>query len=174
MLIMNETYYSKKYLHVFFSSPIFSGGHHRAPTNAPVAAPPSSNFLVPPPMRKRIRGGVAGGGGSLEQHQQQVSLSPASNLVQRLSAADDSFGTPTFGMLPRQTTLTAKGGGGGGGGGSGPSIALKLDFSSPSLSVLSPCLTGALDSPGQPLDKAPVKQKRVSLHLLLFCVLTFR
>ena len=126
--------------------------------NAPaVAAPgPTSNFLVPPPMRKRLRGAGGGGGNSYEQQQQQQHqqhqhhaqeslLSPASLLVQRFAAdGDDSFDTPTFGMLPRQTTLAAATRPS-----EGPSIALKLDFSSPSLSVLSPCLTGGMGDGGR-------------------------
>ncbi len=137
-------------------------------SSKPAPAPSSTaNFLAPPMMvRKRGRGLGAADGGSHEHHQQQhSSLTPASSIVQRLSS-DSSLCTPTFGILPRQTTLAPKPpqGEGGGGGGGGPSVALKLDFSSPSLSVLSPCLTGPLDVPVQPVDKAPVKQKRVSSH----------
>ncbi|TRY61025.1 hypothetical protein TCAL_09134 [Tigriopus californicus] len=73
----------------------------------------NSHLMPPPPLRKKFR--------------QQNPHTPLAHMIDK--CLDDSYDTPTFGILPRHSMARLEVG----------SIALKLNFSSPSLSVLSPC-----------------------------------
>ena len=106
-----------------------------------------NNSLMPPPLRRRPR--------QPQQQKQQQNQSPCSNLIQKYSL-DDSFDTPSFGLLPRfvsaATTKSDLG-----------AVRLRLDMSSPTLSVLSPCITETNESPVKGnSDKANNRPKRVS------------
>lgn len=108
------------------------------------------NMLMPPPFKSRVR--------MRNQLNKTPSLESNVSTVTPVSLAmrnveDGLSGTPTFGMLPRHFK-----------GEVGGSIAVKLDFSSPSLSVLSPCTAGSAGQGNDGLEKPTLsasKPKRV-------------
>ncbi len=108
----------------------------------------ASSQQMPPPMRRRLQ-------------RQQVNSTPTTNMITNVT--DNNGPTPSFGLLPRQVAAKNDQ--------LGP-IVLRLDFSSPSLSVLSPCSPpphGSRQPEESPallgLEKAPIKQKRVSARV---------
>ena len=85
-------------------------------------------MATPPTSQSQPLGGAA---------QQELNTTPAGNLISELTGGDLRSDTPTFGLLqPRGATHTWRL--------PNQGCALRLDFSSPSLSVLSPfVLSGA-------------------------------
>eukprot|EP00095_Tigriopus_kingsejongensis_P007603 maker-scaffold417_size177606-snap-gene-0.56 protein:Tk07603 transcript:maker-scaffold417_size177606-snap-gene-0.56-mRNA-1 annotation:"cell division cycle protein 27-like protein" len=94
----------------------------------------TSLLMPPPPQRKKNR---------------NQPNTPLGLMIDK--CLDDSFDTPTFGILPRHSMARLEVG----------SIALKLNFSSPSLSVLSPCpsANAPTQDPSNLLEKVPLGNK---------------